>query len=963
MRIHPWRLVGQVRSRAKVDIFNNPRRSASTSNPARLDFHAIESKWHRRWAVAAGQVPVAQTLRKEKAYILPMFPYPSGNLHLGHLRVYTISDVLARCRQMQGCSVVHPMGWDAFGLPAENAAIERGVDPDAWTRENIAKMKKQLVAMGGRWDWDREITTCDPDFYKHTQHLFCLLHERGLAYQAEALVNYDPIDRTVLANEQVDADGHSWRSGAKVEKIHLKQWFFKITDFKEALLEDLDELSKDERWPERVISMQRNWLGKSSGARIRFSLRTANYEDSEHEQIEAFTTRADTLFGVQYLAIATTHPLATQLARTSPALQAFLDSSLDIPPDSKVGYLLEGVSATNPVSLLDGSPAVVKAPLPVFVAPYVIADYGEGAVMGVPGHDNRDLAFWKKNRSGEPVRRVVTSATDAVERLHVDEDEEAFTTAGVLTSHCGPYGGQASEEAAKGIIAQLQNVGNYADISHSWRLRDWLVSRQRYWGTPIPIVHCQACGAVPVPVDQLPVELPKLSGEQLSSKGGNPLQRVESWVNTDCPKCKRPAKRETDTMDTFVDSSWYHLRFADPRNDALPFSKEVTSATLPVDLYVGGVEHAILHLLYARFLYKFLITTPLLPPRTARGPPEPFERLLTQGMVHGRTHRDPSTGRFLRPSELDLSNPSAPTIRASGQPPLTNFEKMSKSKHNGVDPLALIERFGADAVRAHILFAAPVSEILEWDDSRVVGMQRWLARLHNAVSLSPTITPFEPPSLAPLSTFTRADTSLLHLLRRTTTSATTALSPPHFTLNTLISDLTILTNALHSTPAPPATTPAVYALAASTLLRLAAPIIPFTAEECWETLYAAHPDTPSVFDTAWPVVDTDLVDALARSSATSATMTCAVQINGRVKFVVQIPTNVSERHQPSSASLLSSLSSSPLLSNADEGRISLVTHLLSTTDAQKWSLPQLLERGDVKRVVVAAGGKVVNFVV
>ncbi|KAI9864667.1 MAG: Leucyl-tRNA synthetase, mitochondrial [Trichoglossum hirsutum] len=453
---------------------------------------------------------------------------------MGHLRVYTIADVLARFKRMQGHDVIHPMAWDAFGLPAENAAIERGIDPEKWTRDNIAKMKGQLMEMNGSWDWTREFMTCDPSFYRHTQRIFLLLHEHGLAYQAESLVNYDPVDKTVLANEQVDSNGCSWRSGAKVEKRRLKQWFLRITGFREALLEDLDLLAENGRWPEHVISMQKNWLGRSNGARVRFSVSVAQGDiGAQFAEVVTFTTRADTLFGVQYLALGIDHPLVVMLAKRLPELQNFLDAAATLPPDSKAGFLLKGVQATNPLASLDDVPSTVKEPLPVYVAPYVLGDYGYGAVMGVPGHDNRDNAFWRENRGADPVRKVVAPTG----QKGFSSEGGPFNERGILTSLCGQFAGLSSSEASEKIISELHEIdADLGQFVESWKIRDWLISRQRYWGTPIPMIHCEGCGAVPVPEDQLPVELPKLEGDWLRGKGGNPLQSVPEWVNTECPR-------------------------------------------------------------------------------------------------------------------------------------------------------------------------------------------------------------------------------------------------------------------------------------------------------------------------------------------------------------------------------------------------------------------------------------------
>ncbi|KAJ5033350.1 uncharacterized protein L3040_008468 [Drepanopeziza brunnea f. sp. 'multigermtubi'] len=709
------------------------RHSGSKPKPkhkAPLDLPGLDQKWKLRWRVESSTEQLEHAVRTNEGkavpgkYILPMFPYPSGDLHLGHLRVYTISDVLARFRRMQGYEVLHPIGWDAFGLPAENAAIARGVDPATWTQQNIQKMKTQLEAMNGAWDWNREFATCDPKFYKHTQQLFLMLHKAGLAYQSEALVNYDPVDKTVLANEQVDAKGHSWRSGAKVEKKMLKQWFFKISAFRQELLDGLTKLQG--KWPERVLAMQKNWIGKSTGARIKFPV--VAYDQQTHSDIEVFTTRPDTLFGVQYVALASTHPLVQSLANTDAELQAFLNTIPALPQDSKVGYLLPHVHALNPLSYEDSTPDATKASLPIYVAPYVLGDYGDGAVMGVPGHDTRDHSFWKHNRYDDPIRFVVAqSPGDTCSVLQT----VPFVNHGHLTNLSGPFAGLSSAAATDKIVALVASKG-LGSAAETWRLRDWLVSRQRYWGTPIPIIHCDTCGPVPVPDDQLPVELPPVSSHWEAGETGNPLEHAHEWVNTTCPGCGAAAKRDTDTMDTFVDSSWYFMRFPDAHNSDSLFSPEAADANLPVDLYVGGVEHAILHLLYARFISKFMATTPFWP-EGVEHLGEPFKTVLAQGMVHGKTYSDPATGRFLKPDEVNLSDPSQPSVIASNQIANVSFEKMSKSKYNGVDPGTCIAKYGADATRAHILFQAPVSEVLEWDEAKIAGVTRWLHKLHGFI--------------------------------------------------------------------------------------------------------------------------------------------------------------------------------------------------------------------------------------
>jgi leucyl-tRNA synthetase len=559
-----------------------------------------------------------------------------------------------------------------------------------------------------------------------------MLYEKGLAYQAEAMVNYDPIDKTVLANEQVDANGFSWRSGAKVEKKLLRQWFFRITAFKEQLLEDLDSLSGG--WPERVLSMQRNWLGKSYGAKIKFPLHR------EHSlggvDVNVFTTRPDTLYGVEYIALSLDHPIVLEAAKEDEGLRTFLSEAAMLPPDSKVGYKLK-CFCVNPLHGIDKESPHLARRLPVYVAPYVLTDYGEGAVMGVPGHDARDFAFFKENANPHSIPVILeVDVSNSVSGDVPINEAKPFTQEGFLTTKCGKYHGLHSRDAGKMITTDLKATGR-AEFVEQWRLRDWLISRQRYWGAPIPIIHCGDCGPVPVPADQLPVKLPELQGDWLKGKRGNPLESSEEWKNVKCPSCGGNAKRDTDTMDTFVDSSWYYLRFLDAANKEQPFSP---SLARPVDVYIGGVEHAILHLLYARFIYKFLSQSNLFPEIVHSGalaaapPAEPFKTLLSQGMVHGKTYTEPSTGRFLLPLEVDLSSgPDKPLIKGTQITPNVSFEKMSKSKHNGVDPTTCVYKYGADATRAHVLFSAPVSEVLEWDESKIVGMERWFARLWKLV--------------------------------------------------------------------------------------------------------------------------------------------------------------------------------------------------------------------------------------
>ncbi|KAL4914256.1 hypothetical protein BDW62DRAFT_190657 [Aspergillus aurantiobrunneus] len=948
--------------------------ATATSNSKSLDLISIDKKWQARWqkdsamqdAGGSGNILAGTVDEKPRSYILSMFPYPSGTLHMGHLRVYTISDVLARFYRMRGHEVLHPMGWDAFGLPAENAAIERGVSPAGWTTGNIARMKEQLRSISTSFNWDRELTTCAPGFYEHTQRIFLMLYEKGLAYQAEAMVNYDPVDKTVLANEQVDANGYSWRSGAKVEKKKLRQWFFRITAFKEQLLEDLDSLAGG--WPERVLSMQRNWLGKSYGAKIKFPLVTEG-SDGKGLDINVFTTRPETLYGAEYLALTLDHPVVLDAAKKDAALQRFLDEAATLPTDSKVGYKVAGISVTNPLDIIDKESPNIGRRLPVYVAPYVLSEYGEGAVMGVPGHDSRDFLFFKENANPSSIPVILRAEEASSTKTDPDASDipineaRPFTQEGFLTTRCGKYHGLHSREAGKLITSDLKATGR-ADFVEQWRLRDWLISRQRYWGSPIPIIHCNDCGPQPVPVEDLPVKLPELKGDWLRENRGNPLESTEEWMSTKCPSCGGQARRDTDTMDTFVDSSWYYLRFLDAANKRQPFSPSVAR---PVDVYVGGVEHAILHLLYARFIYKFLSQSSLFPEIARTGaltaPPEPFKTLLSQGMVHGKTYTEPSTGRFLLPSELDLSNSDKPVIKETGSIPNVSFEKMSKSKHNGVDPTTCVSKYGADATRAHVLFSAPVSEVLEWDETKIVGIERWFNRLWKLVvdakhSLSSSSYELKQAdllaasghaaSLEPLQSLSDNDAEAILSTHRAVCSVTNCIEKNPYGLNTVISDLTKLTNSLLSSGP---TSPYILYLTTSSLLRLLAPVAPALSSECWEILHLSivpgqadsEPKVPAIFDCPWPAppLTTEQADILAARGG----QVVAVQINGKLRFTVTIPR------------MLSPTTTESGMTEQDY----IVTRILETESGRIW----LREKNDWekrKRVIVVKGGKLVNIV-
>lgn len=656
--------------------------------------------------------------------------------------------------------------------------------------------------------------------------------------------------------------------------------------------------------------------------------------------VHVFTTRPDTLYGVKYIALSMSHPLVTQIAQSDPGLQQFLDRRASFPPDSKEGFELP-LRAFSPLSPLQHENA---EGFPVFAAPYVLDDYGEGAVMGVPGHDARDLAFWKQHKSSQPIPIVIAPSASRDSGLSLDASKvtEAYTDHGILTSLCGQYAGLASRDAGAQIVDDLKQRG-LAEPVETWRLRDWLVSRQRYWGTPIPIIHCPSCGTVPVPFDDLPVELPPLEGS-IYGQTGNPLDKIDDWVTCTCPKCHGAAKRETDTMDTFVDSSWYFMRFPDPHNDAEPFSSESTNM-LPVDTYVGGVEHAILHLLYARFIYKFLCREGLIPGDA--GHQEPFQQLIAQGMVHGKTLSDPETGRFLLPGEVGYDG-DAPVIVATGQQPTITWEKMSKSKHNGVDPSTCIDKFGADATRAHILFAAPVSEVLQWDEEKIVGIQRWFGRIHRLVA-DLMAAPVEPerfkgvPPRGGWGELLDVDAQALLLTQHTIRSVSHTFENDMYSLNTVISDLIKLTNGLYDIKVENMT-PWVAYDTATALLQMVAPIAPAFAEQCWEDLLGEDP-ARSIFDSGWPE---SLLSPHDESQLVSRrkSMVCAVQVNGKLRFTAHVPASTSANAQAKTPK---------------EREQQILQAVLETDEGRLW----LTEKNDWdrrKRVVVVGGGKLLNVV-
>ena len=796
----------------------------------RFDPAVADRRWQQRWAEAKSFEADSDS-PKPKAYVLEMFPYPSGRIHMGHVRNYTMGDVLARFRRMQGFEVLHPMGWDAFGMPAENAAMEKKVHPGAWTRANIAAMREQLQRIGFALDWSRELATCEPDYYGHEQALFLDLMEAGLVFRKESEVNWDPVDMTVLANEQV-IDGKGWRSGAPVERKKLSQWFLKITDFAEELLDGLDTL---DQWPDKVRLMQENWIGKSTGLQFCFRL-ASNPPGGQECEIEVFTTRPDTIFGASFVAISPGHPIAEQMAAENPAIAAFVEraraggtSAAEVETAEKLGFDT-GLEVIHPFD--------PNWRLPVWIANFVLMDYGTGALYGVPAHDVRDFEF--ANKYHLPVRRVVASDPSGANVPLVEAE-----TAPGISVNSQFLDGLTTDLAAAEVIRRAEAAG-WGHGKVQYRLRDWGVSRQRYWGTPIPVIHCEKCGPVGVPRDQLPIVLP----EDVSfDSPGNPLDRHPGWTKVDCPQCGGPARRETDTLDTFVDSSWYFIRFAS-QPKAKPFDRAEAEKWLPVGQYIGGVEHAILHLLYARFWTRALERLGEI------GVKEPFKGLFTQGMVTHETYVSPD-GRWLNPEEIEVGEGGALIERATGAAVRRGrVEKMSKSKKNTVDPEPILDRYGADAVRWFMLSDSPPERDLEWSESGIEGAARFVQRVWR-LAMRPGTNAGEDPAL-------------LRKLHRTIAAVGEAIEGLQF--NKSVAALYELTSAIEKAK-PSATRDE----AIRTLLLLVAPGAPHLAEEAW----AARGESTMIADSTWPAFDPALL--------VDDEVTIAVQVNGKLRETMTAP--------------------------------------------------------------------------
>ena len=780
-----------------------------------IEIKRIEDKWRKIWDEKK-TFKVSVDSGKPKYYVLEMFPYPSGKIHMGHVRNYTIADVIARFKMMQGFNVLHPMGYDAFGQPAENAAIKNQTDPSQWTYHCIAQMRDELKMMGFSYDWDRELATCDAQYYKWNQWIFLKMLEKGLAYKKASPVNWCSSCQTTLANEEV-INGACWRCKTEVVQKDLDQWYLKITHYNETLLADLKKL---DHWPSRVKAMQDNWIGKSFGVEIYFTIKKTG------ERLPVFTTRPDTIFGATYVVLAPEHPLVAELVKGTTAEKAVFDfverarnvsKSVRVSGDKEKEGVFTGQYAINPVN---------GEEIPIWIADYVLMDYGTGAIMAVPTHDQRDFLFAKEHKLS--LRIVIENPASPDDK--VEDMKAAYEGAGDLINS-KQFDGVGNEEA-KSKIAEWMEQNAMGKVTIYWRLRDWLISRQRYWGTPIPIIYCAKCGAVPVSEKDLPVELPK--NVKITGEGGSPLLQVKEFVNVKCPKCHGDARRETDTMATFFDSSWYFLRFCSPKNTEHIFDVKEAAYWMPVDQYIGGIEHAILHLLYSRFFTKFLKDIGLV------NVSEPFDRLLTQGMV------------------------------------LKDGEVMSKSRGNTVDPDSVISKYGADTLRLFILFAAPPEDQLEWNDSAIDGAWKFLARVWNLVDMK-----FRP--AGELASVLDSQDKELERDRNAAIKKITEDFSDGFKFNVAISQLMILTNRLEKYATSSENKQALFNKALKTLVMLLAPFTPHVCEEMWEMMGGAQ---ASVMNASWPTFD--------EAALKLDSVTMVVQINGKIRSKFDVETDANE---------------------------------------------------------------------
>ena len=828
-----------------------------------------EPKWQRFWAERSLYTAPNEDARP-KYYVLEMFPYPSGRIHMGHVRNYAMGDVVARYKRARGFNVLHPMGWDAFGMPAENAAMQNKAHPAQWTYSNIAAMRAQLKSMGLSLDWSREIATCDPEYYKHQQRMFLDFLSVGLAYRKISKVNWDPVDQTVLANEQV-IEGMGWRSGAAVEQRELTQWFFRISDYAQELLDALGSL---DRWPEKVRLMQRNWIGRSEGLLIRFELEGRS-SFAETSEIQVYTTRPDTLFGARFIALAADHPIALDEAARRPELARFIEdcrrsgtSVAALETAEKKGFDT-GLRAKHP---FESGPS-----LPVYVANFVLMEYGTGAIFGCPAHDQRDLDF--ANVYGLGNTPVVCPAGVAPNEFVISD--QAYVGDGLMINSSF-LNGLSSEAAREEVATRLENrlLGDRAqgERKTEYKLRDWGVSRQRYWGCPIPVIHCSSCGIVPVPLDDLPVRLPE---DVTFDVPGNPLERHPTWKHVDCPSCGGPAARETDTMDTFVDSSWYYARFTDPHNAAAPTNLSLVSSWLPVDQYIGGIEHAILHLLYSRFFMRAMQRTGHV------AISEPFSGLFTQGMVVHETYVG-SDGEWLSPSEVSIRSEGGQrrAVSKNGDPiKIGPVEKMSKSKRNTVDPDEIIQTYGADTARLFMLSDSPPDRDVIWAEEGVLGASRYIQQLWRLVHEIRDLAAL-PDTAAPIN-FGDAALNVRKAVHSHLARVQDHIERLRF--NTAIAEIRKLSNVLSDQigeiDGPPAQRPDLqfaYREAGEILVRMFAPFMPHLAEECWKVLGRSN----SVAMQEWPEADAAL--------AARDTIFIPVQVNGRKRGEIEVAADSDE---------------------------------------------------------------------
>jgi len=823
---------------------------------SRYNFKEAEAKWQQAWE-QQGTFTVTEDPEREKYYVLEMFPYPSGRIHMGHVRNYTLGDVVARFKRAQGFNVLHPMGWDAFGLPAENAAIQNNSHPAKWTEHNIATMKAQLKTMGLSYDWEREIATCTPQYYKHEQKMFLDFLKAGLAYKKESWVNWDPVENTVLANEQV-IDGKGWRSGEPVVKKQLSQWFLKVTQYGDDLLQELKSL---DRWPEKVRIMQENWIGRSEGARVFFERTDCD------DTLEIYTTRPDTLFGASFMAIAANHPVALELAEKDSDLKAFIQDCNALGTSEAAIESAEKKGYKTPLSVKH--PFIEGHTLPIYVANFVLMEYGTGAIFACPAHDQRDMDFARKYDL--PVIPVV-----APKDIAGSDDEAAWlanfaANATEATSDDGVavnsefLNGLDVKAAKSAVIRKLEDM-NRGQGTVQFRLRDWGISRQRYWGCPIPVIHCDDCGTVPVPADQLPVELP---GDVTLGDAGNPLDAHPTWKHVDCPTCGKPATRETDTFDTFFESSWYYARFADAKSEQA-FSKSAVDYWLPVDQYIGGVEHAVLHLLYSRFFTRALKDCGYLDIK------EPFAGLMTQGMICHETYKD-QDGQWLTPEEAQAREQSTVTVGRS--------EKMSKSKKNVVDPELIIGTYGADTARLFMLSDSPPDRDLDWTDAGVEGAWRYVGRVWRLVDqASDKLAARDAPQPTSIDADGMAMRAFVH---KTAHAVTQDLNNFHF--NKAVARIRELTNTLESFDGSNDSCNWVRREACEIVAKLINPMMPHLAEELWQHLGYDK----LIADERWPDVDESLL--------VDDTVTVAVQVNGKMRGTIELAKDIDKAEAETAA--------------------------------------------------------------